>query len=132
MAVDGGGKRLNSDKVPLELVPPSLIFAVGEVLKVGAEKYEERNWERGMRWTTVLGCLLRHIYKWASPFYSDLDEESGLNHLWHAAANVAMLIEYENTCKNLDDRVSYVKDGKISVEPEELNMALKTFTGAKK
>lgn len=105
--IDGGGKRLNTDKVPLELVPPSLIFAVGEVLKVGAKKYEPRNWERGMKWTTVYGCIMRHLMKWVSPFHSDVDEESGLNHLWHVASNVAMLIEYENTCKELDDRVKY-------------------------
>lgn len=104
---DGGGLRYNGDKNPLELVPPSLVFAVGEVFKKGAEKYAPRNWERGMKWSTVYGCLLRHVFKWASPFHSDIDEETGLNHLWHAACNVAMLIEYEKTCPNLDDRVKY-------------------------
>jgi hypothetical protein len=111
--VDGQGERKNSDKIPLELVPPSLVFAVGEVLRVGAQKYSARNWERGMKWTTVLGCLLRHVYKWASPFESDFDEESGLSHLWHAAANVAMLIEYDYTCKNLDDRTKYDLPSKV-------------------
>lgn len=104
---DGGGQRLNEGKVPLELVPPSLMFAVAEVLKVGAKKYAPRNWERGMKWSIVSGCLLRHAFKWLSPFHSDFDEETGLNHMWHVACNVAMLIEYENTCPNLDDRVKY-------------------------
>lgn len=104
---DGGGQRFNKDKIPMELVPPSIIFAVGEVLKIGAKKYSARNWERGMRWTIVYGCIMRHLMKWASPFHSDIDEESGLNHLWHVASNVAMLIEYERTCKELDDRPKY-------------------------
>ena len=110
---DGGGKRYNSDKNPLELVPPSLIFAVGEVLKKGAEKYEPRNWQRGMSWSTVYGCLMRHVLKWASPFHSDIDEETGLNHLYHAAANVAMLIEYSVTCPELDDRVKYERNSEF-------------------
>ncbi len=106
---DGGGLRYNQNKEPLELVPPSLVFAVAAVLKKGAEKYAPRNWERGMPYTTVLGCLLRHVFKWASPFHSDIDEETKLNHLWHAACNIAMLIEYDLTCPEMDDRVKYDK-----------------------
>ena len=105
--VDGGGKRLNNGKLPMELVPPSMIFAVAAVLGKGAEKYSARNWERGMSWTTVYACLMRHILKWMSPFHSDIDEETGLSHLAHAACNIAMLIEYEKTCPELDDRVKY-------------------------
>jgi hypothetical protein len=104
------GLRFNEGKVPMELVPPSLIFATAKVLQKGAEKYAPRNWEKGMKWTVVSGCLLRHFYKWMSPLHSDFDEETGLNHLWHVACNVAMLIEYENTCKDLDDRVKYTVD----------------------
>ena len=103
--VDGGGLRYNDNKNPVDLVPPSLILAVGEVFGAGAKKYAPRNWERGMAWTKVYGCLMRHILKWASPFHSDLDEETGLSHLAHAATNVAMLIEYDLTCKELDDRI---------------------------
>ena len=106
---DGGGKRYNEGKLPVDLVPPSLVFAVASVLQKGAEKYEARNWERGMEHTKVYGCLMRHILKWASPFHSDLDEETGCNHLWHAACNIAMLIEYQYTCPELDDRVKYEK-----------------------
>lgn len=108
--VDGGGERKNVDKTPLELVPTSLIFATAEVLAVGAKKYAPRNWERGMKWSTVSGCMLRHTFKWLSPFHSDFDNESGLNHLWHVACNVAMLIEYEKTCPELDDRVKYTTE----------------------
>lgn len=107
MKTDGKGLRHNGDKTPMELVPASLIFAVAEVLKVGAKKYAPRNWERGMSWSTVIGCCLRHLFKWISPFHSDYDEETGLNHLWHAACNIAMLIEYQYTCPDLDDRSKY-------------------------
>ena len=126
-SVDGEGKRYNEGKVPLELVPSSLMFAVAEVLAVGAKKYAPRNWERGMNWTTVLGCAMRHLFKWVSPMHSDFDEESKLNHLWHVAANIAMLIEYENTCKHLDDRVKYNNDPVLSggLRESDLDMMYK-------
>ena len=105
--LDGKGQRKNTGKVPLDLVPASLVFAVGEVLAVGAKKYERHNWCRGMKWSIVLGCALRHLFKWASPFHSDFDDETKLNHLWHVACNIAMLIEYEKSCPELDDRLKY-------------------------
>lgn len=104
---DGKGLRYDEGKVPLELVPASLKFAVGEVLAKGAKKYARRNWERGMSWETIMGCLERHYEKWKSPHHSDYDEETGLNHMWHVACNVAMLIEYELTCPELDSRLKY-------------------------
>jgi hypothetical protein len=39
----------------------------------------------------------------------ELDAESGLPHLYHAAANIAMLIEYKTTCPELDDRFTGLK-----------------------
>ena len=116
--VDGGGQRLNDDKNPLELVPPSLMFAVGAVLAEGAKKYERHNWTRGMKWSVVLGSLMRHLFKWASPFHNDKDEETGYNHMWHVAANVAFLIEYEKTCPELDDRVNYNKKHEDDIKIE--------------
>jgi len=120
--IDGGGLRYNTDKNPVELVPPSLILAVGEVFGEGAKKYAPRNWERGMAWTKVYGCLMRHILKWASPFHSDIDEESGKTHLAHAATNIAMLIEYTLTCPELDDRVKVVTNEIKTVDKETEEM----------
>ncbi len=108
--VDGGGLRKNEGKAPLELVPPSLMFAVAEVLKVGAAKYAPHNWARGMKYSIVIGCALRHFMKWISPLHSDFDEETKLNHLWHVACNIAFLIEYDYTCKHLDDRLKYEQE----------------------
>lgn len=101
--LDGGGLRLNEGKLPLELVPPSAIFALGSVLAAGAKKYAPRNWERGMKWSVCYACCLRHLLKWFSG--EDKDPETGLSHLYHALCNIAFLIEYEQTCPELDDRV---------------------------
>lgn len=55
-----------------------------------------------MRWTRIFGAVLRHLLKWASG--KDLDEESGLPHLAHAAFGLLTLLEYSKTWPGLDDR----------------------------
>lgn len=100
--VDGGGMRFNSNKAELHQVPTSVINGIAKVLMYGAQKYEKGNFRRGMKWTTPYDCLTRHMMLWLDG--EELDEESGLPHLYHAAANIAMLIEFAETCPELDDR----------------------------
>ena len=101
-SVDGGGKRYNTGKLPMHLVPTSSIYALADVLDYGATKYEDHNWRRGMKWSTVYSCAMRHLLKWFEG--EERDDESGKEHLSHVMANIAMLIEYKETCPELDDR----------------------------
>ena len=98
----GTGKRYDNDKLKIDLCPTSLIYAVSKVLEYGEKKYERNNWRGGMEWTKVWNCLQRHSLKWIDG--EDIDDESKLSHLYHMAANIAMLIEYEETCPDLDNR----------------------------
>lgn len=98
----GGGLRYNTGKAELHQVPTSLKYAVAKTLMYGAQKYEKGNWRKGMNWTTVSDCLERHMACWLDG--EEVDEESGLPHLYHAACNIAFLIEYAQTCPELDDR----------------------------
>ena len=100
--VDGGGMRFNSGKLPMHLVPTSAIYALADVLEYGATKYDDHNWRRGMKWSVPYSCAMRHLLKWFEG--EEKDEESGKEHLAHVMANIAMLIEYKSTCKELDDR----------------------------
>lgn len=100
--IDGGGLRFNTGKVPIHLVPPSLVLAVASVLGYGANKYAERNWERGMKWSVPYASLMRHLLAWQNG--EEVDAESGLPHLHHVACNIAMLIEFMETYKEGDDR----------------------------
>ena len=102
VVVDGGGKRFDEGKMPIDLVPTSSIYAIAKVMEYGSSKYEEHNWRRGMPWTKPYSCAQRHLLKWFEG--EELDEESGLNHLYHVMANIAMLIEYNTTCPDLDNR----------------------------
>lgn len=114
-AVDGGGKRLNSGKVPLSMVPNSAIYAIARVFEAGAKKYEKNNWRRGMNHTIPYECALRHLLKYAEG--EDRDDETGELHLAHALTNIAMLIEYQTSCPHLDDRFEGVQATYKQFEP---------------
>lgn len=110
--LEKGGAKFDDNKVRLDLVPPELIFAVGDILTFGAKKYADRNWERGMDWGRVFGALMRHLWKWwggALPttenfLFGNLDDETGKSHLWHAACCIAFLIAYESRGVGNDTR----------------------------
>jgi hypothetical protein len=96
------GKKFDEGKPQLSLVPKSLIWAVGTVLTFGAKKYGTDNWRRGLAWSRPYNALLRHLTAWWAG--ETVDAESGKSHLWHAATELAFLIEYEETNRGDDDR----------------------------
>lgn len=112
----GGGLRYNTGKAELHQVPTSLKMAVAKTLMYGAQKYEKGNWRKGMSWMTVYDCLERHMGAWLDG--EGVDEESGLPHLYHAACNIAFLIEYAETCPELDDRL---KGFRINMAKDSFN-----------
>jgi hypothetical protein len=68
-------------------------------------KYPRDNWRKGTEWREFLGSALRHLLAWGDG--EDLDRESGLSHLKHAATNIAFLIEYQERGLGTDDRYRY-------------------------
>lgn len=90
---DGGGLRKDDGKNKLELIPPEWIWGLGQVLTQGAEKYLMRNWERGMSWGKMVGCGLRHVFKFVCG--ERYDRESGCHHLLHASWNFLSLMSYD-------------------------------------
>lgn len=106
------GVKYDEDKVRLELIPSELLFAVGTILTFGAKKYEDRNWELGMKWSRVFGAAMRHAWSWwggkgpttINFAFGELDDETGYSHLWHCATCIAFLIAYEERNVGEDDR----------------------------
>lgn len=96
------GIKHDTGKPPLSRVPRVGIEAVAEVLAFGAKKYDWNNWKGGMDHSRLIDAALRHIYKFADK--KDLDEESGLNHLAHAACNLFFLLHYHEHGLGNDDR----------------------------
>lgn len=96
------GRKDDQNKIRMELIAPELMAAVGKVLTFGAAKYEDRNWEQGMKWSRVFGAAMRHLWLWWAG--QKKDKESGYSHLWHAACCIMFLIAYEERKVGEDDR----------------------------
>ncbi len=94
--VDGAGVKgvMTAPKLPLELITPEILKGLAEVLKHGAKKYAPNNWMRGMSWETVMGGVLRHLTAFRAG--EELDPESNLPHLHHAACGLMFLSWYSN------------------------------------
>lgn len=98
-----GGYKADENKARFDLIPPESIFAEATVLTFGANKYTDRNWEKGMWWGRPFAACMRHLWSWwggKAPttknfLLGDLDAETGFSHLWHAKTCLAFLIAYE-------------------------------------
>ncbi len=101
------GLRYNAGKVRYDLVPAFAVEQMARVFTKGAEKYKERNWEAGMRWSKPLASMMRHIAAFERG--EDFDPETGLLHMAHAMTNAAFLIEYYRIYPQGDDRPLYAE-----------------------
>lgn len=99
---DHYGRKNDQDKLRMDLIPPEAMEELAKVLTMGAKKYDDRNWEKGISWGRVMGACLRHIVAWTKG--ESMDPESGLSHLSHALCNLAFLVTYEQRqMKGFDD-----------------------------
>lgn len=82
---------------------PLALLKVAEVAGYGADKYQERlNYMRGYDWSLCFDALQRHALAfWGG---EDLDPESGLPHLAHAAWHCLALLAFSARDLGTDDR----------------------------
>lgn len=97
-----GGVKNDSGKPPCELLSPVAMIATSEVLAFGAKKYAAHNWRKGLAWMRISGAIMRHLFAFMNG--EDLDPETGLPHIDHAACEIMFLQELYRTRKDLDDR----------------------------
>lgn len=107
--VDSGvGVRKDEGKIRPELICPVAMEGLSAVLAFGAKKYADNNWAKGMKWSRVVGSLLRHTFRFMSG--EDLDPESGLPHVDHIFTNAMFLSNYFRRQKAYDDRFKVDSD----------------------
>lgn len=112
--IDGAGYKCAMDdprKPPLSLVTRTFIWAVAQVLGVGASKYSRGNWARGMSYSQTIDGVLRHVTAWMSG--ETYDPETGLNHLAHAACGLMFIVTFQEGPRadeyaRFDDRIKEV------------------------
>jgi hypothetical protein len=86
--------KADKGKVRPTLVPASLVWAVAKIREYGCKKYKDPdNWKQ-VEPQRYRDALYRHLLAYFGGEKND--QESGLPHLWHAACNVAFLIEMED------------------------------------
>jgi hypothetical protein len=94
---------IGSDKLPLHLWPETATAAGAIALLDGALKYGRNNWRSGgARATIYIDACRRHLTAWAEG--EDVDPDSGLPHLSHALACLAILVDVKAAGALVDDR----------------------------
>lgn len=101
--------RYNSGKTQLREIDPQFILGLGQVLTASREKYEEGNWMKETKLSTPYESCMRHLMKfWEG---EELDNETNMDHLLHAATNIMFLYYHKRSGKGIDDRL-FKKDKK--------------------
>lgn len=105
------GRKDDSAKCRLELVPPTALLWIGLALTYGASKYHDLpadNWQRVPEGRSrYFGALLRHVF--AALAGEHLDAESGLPHLAHAGACILFLLS-RLAGDDLDTREGFARE----------------------
>lgn len=110
------GKRFNEGKPRTDLVTPRAFMEMVKVLTIGAEKYGDRNWEKGMKWSKIVSSLKRHLLAYEAG--DDFDDETGLLHSAHIMTNAMFLTEYYFSAPQYDDRP--IKSVRIGLDIDDV------------
>ena len=99
-----GGTKFDAGKAPMDLIPPEAMWAMANRLRIGAKKYDRRNWEKGILFSRVFAAICRHLWAWWGGEDTDPEGE-GSGHLEAVLTNVAFLVAFEKRGRtDLDDR----------------------------
>lgn len=97
-----GGTKHDGNKPPMSLIPTKALIEEAYVWGMGEKKYGRYNWEKGLIFSRLIDAILRHVTAYNNG--ETLDPESGRSHMAHIRCDAAMLIEFESTRPDLDDR----------------------------
>lgn len=94
--------KYDGEKPDLAIVPLAALTEMAKAFMYGEKKYARHNYRHGFQTHRLLAAALRHCYAWENG--EDLDPESGVSHLGHAMASLAMLITNLKDEKATDTR----------------------------
>lgn len=102
VAEQSGGAKADTGKARYDLIPPEALEALAELYSIGAVKYGDRNWEKGLSWGRVFAALMRHAWKWwRGETYDPVDKQ---HHMIALAWGAIALYTYQIRNVGTDDR----------------------------
>lgn len=115
--VAAGGHKADDGKPRFDLIPPEAMIALADLYRIGAEKYADRNWERGMTWGRMFRAMMSHAWKWWMG--EEHDPVDGQHHLTSVAWCAIALYTWHVRGVGSDDRVKSVDSSQgYSIEDE--------------
>ncbi len=104
------GRKDDTGKLRWDLLPPYAMMKVVEVYTIGARKYADRNWEKGISFSRIFAAMMRHAWNyWAG---QQKDPVDGQHHLASVVWCALALMTYEVTHPEMDDRPKGEVNGK--------------------
>ena len=103
------------DKPRPDLISPYAQWRKGEWLRLGAIKYAERNWEKGMQFSRCIASIFRHLLQY-------MMGKTNEDHLAAIAVNAEFLMHYEKMIEmgklpaTLDDMPHYERTKKAPTD----------------
>ena len=96
------GKRYNEGKLRWSLISTRALEPMVRVLMFGAEKYDDHNWKKGLKYSEICESLQRHLNAFCEG--ENDDKESKLSHVGHILCNAMFLSYMVLFRKDCDDR----------------------------
>jgi len=112
IAVEFNPNLVGSVNSDYDVIPPQAWLRLGALLGRGAEKYGERNWEKGQPLSRVRSSLLRHYIQWLDQQVLGYSPSDGEDHF--AAVLFNLMVMYHHT-------VEFTPDSHPSVFDLEVN-----------
>lgn len=106
----GDAMKKDAGKLRFDLLPVRSLEELARVYTIGAAKYEDNGWRKGMKYGRIFAAMLRHAYKWWKG--EQLDEVDGQHHLASVAWCALALMEFDlhpEQYAQFDDRVKETK-----------------------
>lgn len=114
--------RFDANKLRLDLIPVEFLIELARVYTIGALKYDDDNWRKGMPWRKVYRPIWSHFFKWLSGH--TIDSETGCHHLAMVAWNCATLFMYQLHKLGTDDRFKFDIDENFNWVHNHLGIGL--------
>ena len=93
---DSGAKREARRLPRYDLIPPDALGRLAMIYTEGAEKYGERNWEKGIPFSNLYNHAMEHIRRW-------LEGDNSEDQLAKAAWGLFAMMHFEQHRPELND-----------------------------